>query len=151
VRPGLRDGSLAVLKYVAVLGIGLALFMLLAPMIGYQTYGDRPEAGWVGWFPGIDWAAFPSYLEFVAEFLLILVLPWAAVLFIGAVLLVRYLERQQFPRPLVAIAGATVAMLTTGYALLGAAWTVSLGLAPLVVGMGLGAYVGGCQLPKRVA
>ena len=151
MRPGLRDVSLAVLKCIAILGIGLALFMLLAPIVGYQTYGDRPPAGWVGWFPRVNWAAFPRYLEFVAEFLLILVLPWAAVLFIGVVLLVRYLERQGLPRLVVAGAGATLAMLATAWALLGAAWTVSLGLAPFIFGTALGAYIGGCQLPRRVA
>jgi hypothetical protein len=90
-------------------------------------------------------------LEFVAEFLLISLLPWAAILFIGVVLLVRYLERQQLPRKVVAAAGATLATLTTAWALLGAAWTASLGLVPFIVGVALGAYVGGCQLPKRVA
>ena len=44
--------------------------MLLLPLVGYATYGDRPPAGW----PAIDAISLSSslsYASFVGEFLLL--------------------------------------------------------------------------------
>ena len=74
-------------------------------------------------------------------------LPWAAVLFLVPLATVRYLERRAASRWLTATVGGVLTGALSSYALLGAAWYVSLGLAPFIAGVVLATYVGACQLP----
>ncbi|HTC79003.1 MAG TPA: hypothetical protein VK657_10330 [Terriglobales bacterium] len=147
MKPWVRDTLRSLGRYLAIFGGGLAVFMVIAPIVGYSTYGDRAPAGWHGWFPPLEWSEFPGYLLFVTEFLGVLLLPWAAVLFLVPLATVRYLERRAASRRLTATVGGVLTGALSGYALLGAAWYVSLGLSPLIAGVVLATYVGACQLP----
>ena len=98
MKPWVRDTLRSLGRYLAIFGGGLAVFMVLAPIVGYSTYGDRPPAGWHGWFPLLEWSEYPGYLLFVTEFVGILLLPWAALLFLVPLATVRYLERRAASR-----------------------------------------------------
>src|SRR5437762_8303288 len=82
MKPWVRDTLRSLGRYLAIFGGGLAVFMVVAPIVGYSTYGDRPPAGWHGWFPPLEWSEFPGFLLFVIEFLGVVLLTWASVVFL---------------------------------------------------------------------
>jgi len=138
-------------RYLGIVLGGLALFMVLTPLVGYTAYSDRPGPGWHGGFFQISWSEFVSYTRFIGEWFVFFVSPYALVVAVLSFAVVRIAERLRVPVPAVRGVGGIVTAGLTFLMLAAAGWYISLGLAAGVWATALGAYVGARHYPKRVS
>ncbi len=139
----------SVAKYTGVVVGGVTLFLILAPVVGYLPYSDRPGPGWYGTFPAL------SLREFVANtgamlgsglfFAVLFVIPGAV-----AVLVLRGVERFVHRLAWRRAIGTLVGALFAGYWMLGAGWYISAGLPLLILAVILGAFAGAWLLTRPV-
>ena len=136
-------------RYLITVVGGTGLFMLVAPIVGYLAYGDRPGPVWHTRPLQLDWRAFGHYLVgMLLPWLLYLAVDGLVVAAIASVV-VRLAQRLNPRVLLVRALGATVSTTLTFFLLAGLGWYISLGWAAGIVGSLLAAYFGAFQLPNR--
>ena len=134
--------------YLVVVVGGVLSFLSLAQVFGYLPYSDRPGPGWFGRFPAISWAEFWHGASYHFGWSALL-LPYAAVSGFIMFLIVRVLERFRTPRVVVAVVGALLGGIVSGYIVLGVGWYIAIAAAPVYVAMVLGLIFGALLLPRR--
>jgi len=136
--------------YLLVVVGGVLAFLSLAPVFGYLPYSDRPGPGWYGRFPAISWRQFWQGASFSLEWS-VLLLPYAAACGLALFLVVRVLERVRTSHFVVAVAGALLGGLVSGYVVLGVGWYIAIAAAPVWVATLLGLLFGAWLLPRKEA
>jgi hypothetical protein len=143
----------ALAKYAAFVVGGVTLFLILAPVVGYLPYSDRPGAGWHASFPALGLREFLANARDMLGLGLFL-----GILFVipGAVglLAIRGFERLSRHAWTRRIGAAAIAAATAGYWMLGAGWYIAAGVPLLVIATILGAVAGGWLLasaPRQAA
>jgi len=134
--------------YLLVVVGGVLAFLSLAPVFGYLPYSDRPGPGWYGRFPAITWSQFWHGASSCFGWSLLL-LPYAAVCGLALFLVIRVLERFRTSHFVVAVVGALLGGLVSGYVVLGIGWYIAIAAAPVWVAMMLGLLFGAWLLPTR--
>lgn len=140
-----RETVYAFARYLLIVIGGVCAFMFLALAAGYLPFSDRPGPGWYGWFDGAAiedlWASAPYIFGFAT------LAVWGALLYMMPfVVVVRLLARTRTRRSILAALGGLVSAIITFWVVCGAGWYIAIGLAPVVVGTGLGAVFGGLVL-----
>jgi hypothetical protein len=139
----------SVAKYLGVVVGGITLFLILAPVVGYLPYSDRPGPGWHGSFPALSLREFVSntgaMLEYGLFLAMLFVIPGAA-----AVLVLRGIERLVRRHAWRRTWGACVGALFAGYWMMGAGWYIAAGLPLLVLAIILGGVAGAWFLTRPV-
>jgi hypothetical protein len=135
--------------FVLYLGIvigGITLFLMLAPLVGYLPYSDRPGSGWFGVFPALGWQAFWGnawrMLEMGVGFARLFVRP---AMILAVVMLL--FERLCHQRTVVRVLGGTLGGLIAGYFMLAIGWYIAADSSLLVLAVLLGAVAGITMLP----
>lgn len=140
----------SVAVYLGVVVGGVTLFLVIAPVVGYLPYSDRPGPGWYGTFPALGWSEFWSNAGTMLEYGLFFatIMSQFAVV---AVLVVRGMERVgRSPFVIRSVAAALVGAISL-YGIAGVGWYVSLGAPAVLLGCALGIFTGGCLLPRGSA
>ena len=139
----------SVAKYLGFVVGGITLFLILAPVVGYLPYSDRPGPGWHGTFPGLSPREFVAntgaMLEYGLFLAILFVIPGAV-----AVLVIRGAERLVPRREWRRALGALVGALFAGYWMLGAGWYIAAGLPLLILAVILGGVAGAWFLTRPV-
>jgi hypothetical protein len=134
--------------YLAVVAGGVTLFLILAPVVGYLPYSDRPGPGWFARFPALGWRAFWTnawgMLEYGTFLAILFLIPGAA-----GLLLIRGVERLVRHQAVRRALAACVAAAAAGWWMLGAGWYIAAGPALFWLAVALGAVAGGWLLPAR--
>ncbi len=134
-------------RYLAVVLGGTSLFLIVAPVIGYLPYSDRPGPGWYGLFAGASLEGLLRSFGFVLGWA-ILALPSSLFAIVPTWSVVRLFEWAGLPRLLNAGVGALVGGFTTLYFVLGMGWYIALdSYTPLLSAL-LGALVGARYVPR---
>jgi hypothetical protein len=138
----------AVLFLLASTGIA-ALAVVLLPLIGYMSFGDRPGTGWFGVPKNISWDAilnFGAYALALPVFgavpiLIFFILPYAAV---------RMLQLTRLHRSPSRIVGGLLCAALAFFAISMAGWYIALGALPVYLGVLGGLLYGAFVLPRPV-
>jgi hypothetical protein len=134
-------------RYLAIVLGGTSLFLIIAPVIGYLPYSDRPGPGWYGLFAGATLEGLGRSFGFVLGWAL-LAIPYSFFAIVPTYSVVRVSEWAGFPRVLVAGVGALLGGFTTLYFILGMGWYIALdSYTPLVSAL-LGSLVGAWFVPS---
>ena len=137
----LRDYTLAVGWYAALIAVGLVVTLTVSSAVGYLPYSDRPGPGWVG--PSFSF----GQLGFYASWGLLLLIP--TVLYGSALFayhrLLRWLDA---PVLLIRLTAALSAAIITFTLVAGVGWFISLAAFPVWVAGGLGVFWGAVLLPR---
>jgi hypothetical protein len=126
-----------------------ALFTFVLPLVGYDTFGDRPGPGWHGLPSKITWAGVSELGEYA------LALPlfgaMAAVFYFAVPFVaVRLLERTRLPRYAIRVVGALLCAAAAFVVLAAAGWYISLGIVAGATGIVGGAIYGARKLPRTI-
>jgi hypothetical protein len=127
---------------------GAALFIALSPAFSYLAYSDRPGPGFYNRAQPFSFGELASGLEFGGGFAAFLA-PYAAVIGILGILIVRALEAAKFNQWVVSVLGGTFLFFGTGYVSMGIGWYISAGGGLTTVTAMLGAIVGSIVIPNH--
>ena len=134
--------------YIAIVIGGVTLFLILAPVVGYLPYSDRPGPGWFASFPALTWSQFFSNAWGMIGYGVFLGILFIVPSALG-VLIIRGIEHVA-PRPLIVRSlGAVIAAVIAGYWMLGAGWYIAAGTPLLVIAVVSGALAGAWVVPVR--
>jgi len=137
----LRSTSL----FLLIVGGGVTLFLIFAPLFGYLPYSDRPGPGWYGRFPAMGWSEFWLNAWGMLGYGLFLAIVFPIPGAVG-VLLIRGFECVVRNRTARRATATLIAALAAGWWMLGAGWYIAAGTPLLVVSIVLGAITGGALL-----
>lgn len=138
----------SVALYLGVVVGGVTLFLIVAPLVGYVPYSDRPGPGWHGSFPAMSWSQFLSHSRGMLGFSLfaaLLMSQFAAI----CVLVIRLLERLRTPLSVVRFIGGVLTAFLSAYGWLGVGWYIAIGSPAVTLAIVLGALAGAWLLPRR--
>jgi hypothetical protein len=137
-------------RYLALVLGGTSAFLIIAPVIGYLPYSDRPGPGWYGLFAGATLEGVLRSFAFVLGWALLAV-PYSLFAILPTLASVRLFEWAGFPRHLTATVGALVAGFTTLYFVLALGWYIALDQYTPLLAASLGAFFGARAVPRRGA
>lgn len=143
----LLDFFRSVVKFLLVAVGGTALFLIVAPVLGYVPYGDRPGPGMHFEPLSLSWQALLVNAELVLGWSLLLSI-YDVVVAIFLIAVIRGLERISLPRIGVRIAGGVVGGILSGYVTFGVGWYIGIGVPAILVSLLLGATCGSFILPR---
>lgn len=126
---------------------GETLFLILAPLVGYIPYGDRPQPGFHPISGTFTWSNFRLFVLDQLGYGLyfaILTAPGALV----SAIVIRALELMPKPVPM-RITGGVVCAIAAGFCMLIAAGTINMALPGWIVSVALGALAGAWAMPRR--
>ena len=129
---------------------GETLFLILAPLVGYIPYGDRPQPGFHPITGPITWSAFGSFaLDQLGYgfYFLIMTAPGALL----CAIVIRALELIPDRPRLVRTVGGVVCAIVTGFSMLIVSGTINMAFPPWLFSVVLGALAGAWAMPRRRA
>jgi hypothetical protein len=134
--------------YLAIVVGGLLGFLSLAPVFGYLPYSDRPGPGWFGQSPAVSMSEFLRGVGFQLGWSALL-LPNAALSGLALFVVVRALEHFRTPPWIIAVVGALLGGVVSGYMVLGIGWYIAMAAAPVYFAAVLGLLFGALLLPRK--
>jgi hypothetical protein len=134
--------------YCLIVTGGTTLFLIIAPIIGYLPYSDRPGSGWLGMFAGLFQDAFWSTMKFAIGtgifMLLVIVCPGAIITTI-----MLWLEHIHVKPVILRTIGGILGGLVAVYTVLAISWYIAADILLLVMMVLLGAVAGVTVLPHK--
>jgi hypothetical protein len=137
-------------RYVALVLGGTSASLIVARVVGYLPYSDRPGPGWYGLFAGATLEGVVRSTGFVLGWALFAI-PFSIFAILPTLSAVRIFEWAGFPRVLNVSIGAGVGAVGTLYLVLGMGWYIALDSYTPWLSAFLGAVYGALLLPRRRA
>jgi hypothetical protein len=142
----------AVLFLLASSGVA-ALAVIILPLIGYMSFGDRPGPGWYGLPKQITWDGILSLVEYAVALPVFGAIP-ALIYFVVPYAAVRLLQLTRLPRWVSQVIGGLFCGIVALLVIEMAGWYIALGAlaayAGILGGALYGAFVMACRRPARL-
>jgi hypothetical protein len=138
----------AVLFLLASSGIA-ALAVILLPLIGYISFGDRPATGWYGIPNHITWDAIFSVAGYATALPVLSAIP-VLIYFVVPYAAVRLLQLTRLYRWISQVVGGLLCGALALFVISMAGWYIALGALPTYAGVLGGVLYGGFILARRV-
>src|ERR1041385_1449483 len=135
-------------RYAAIVIGGTCFFIIIARIVGYLAYSDRPGPGWYGFFPKLTLQGLLELLSFVFGWGLFTLIytPFAV---LPLLVVVRMLEWAGLPRYINAVIGGLIGGVLSLWFMLAMGWYIALAGPAMVVGGMLGVFYGAWIVPVR--
>ena len=137
----------AVLFLLASSGVA-ALAVIVLPLVGYMSFGDRPGPGWYGWPKNITWDAVVSLVNYAVALPVLGAVP-ALIYFAVPYACVRLLQLTRIPRWVGQVVGGLLSGAVALLIIEMAGWYIALGALAAYAGILGGTLYGAFVLARR--